>query len=182
MQIPGFLRIGLLTPVAALAMAACVPLKEGPPDPSACRPDPAQFGAAALGTVDVNGDGTDEVWVQTDPGAYPQTLMLYGATPDCEYVAVQHDGVPVGIAVIVSPNDAWGADCVDIDQNGYLDFLRVRHATSTDGGATYQLEETDYAVTGTALQYIQTSTSTIPGGASIIGDVGSFSCGSLAYP
>jgi hypothetical protein len=163
-----------------LVAAACDPVKKTPPP---CNLDPnAEFGAGFLGEVDVNGDGTKEAWVATTPNAYPVNVTLYTIV-DCRYTQVTLNGSPALLPLNAVNNvGAEGVGCLDLDLNGFLDFVVKRTATTTDGGSTYDLEEVEYALIGTSLSFIDSSTQNIPGGASVLGDIGSLECGSVTYP
>jgi hypothetical protein len=183
MKMRSLIRLLAIVTVAAvpLVAAACNPVKKTPP---ACNIDPASiFGARFVGEADVNGSGTNEAWVATTPNAYPVDVALYTIV-DCEYVQVSLNGAPALFPLnAVGGVGAEGIGCRDLDLNGYFDFVVKRTATTTDGGATYDLEEVEYALWGTALMFIGSyRIAGNPGGASWLGDAGSLECGSVAYP
>jgi hypothetical protein len=176
-----FLRIFLAAAVAGFALvgAACDPIKKTPP---ACNLDPAaDFGNLFVGSVDVNGDGTEEVWAKADPADYPTKVTLF-TIKDCRYINVLLNGSPVVFPLSVTGSEsATGVGCLDLDLNGFLDFV-VRRVATDAGGNTFDLQEVEYALIGTSLSFIDSHTQNIQGGASVLGDIGSLECGSVTYP
>ena len=137
--------------------------------------------AAVAGAVDVNGDGTDELWASVGSGSIGTLAALF-YVDGCGVSAVSADGTPVVFSVGGASGGFAGVDGTDVDGNGALDFVVALQASSTDGGTTYHTTETEYVLTdgmfGVLSQVPNTASPNDPDFARF----STFHCGPVALP
>lgn len=137
--------------------------------------------AAVAGAVDVNGDGTDELWASVGSGS-TGTLAALFVVDGCGVEAATADGTALVFSVGGASGSFAGVGCTDVDGDGALDFVVQRQATSSDGGATYQTTETEYVLVDGMFGVI----SQVPGTASPsdpdFARLSSFRCGPVQLP
>jgi hypothetical protein len=137
--------------------------------------------AAVAGAVDVNGDGTDELWASVGSGSIGTLAALF-VIDGCGVEAATADGTAVVFSVGGASGSFAGLDCTDVDGNGALDFVVQLQASSTDAGATYQTTETEYVLVdgmfGVLSQVPGTASPTDPD----FGRFSAFHCGPVQLP
>jgi hypothetical protein len=125
-----------------------------------------------IGGADVDGDGTDEVWLRTGSGA-SATIVGLARLVDCDLVRVTFAGdqlaeLPVGGSV----GTTSGLECSGSTITAYTASLRE--------GTTYDVTGTEYTLDGSVLTESGTSTATVDAldDAAFV-PVSTFSCGDL---
>jgi hypothetical protein len=118
------------------------------------------FPVGVIGGYDVNGDGREELFVNTGAGAYTLWVDVYEFEPSaCELVrlAAPGDSRPPQFAVGASVSNGLGLACDD----GKListEFVRANDSPPY----TADVLRTSYAIDGTSLQKLVASTERLP--------------------
>lgn len=115
-------------------------------------------GAGLIGPADVDGDGAAEIWVRTGSGASASIVGLVRFT-GCQLVQVTFaNGDPAELPVGGSVGTSAGLAC-----EGSVDATAdvTTYLAGTVGEETYEVTATEYALDGTALTQLGSTTSTV---------------------
>lgn len=139
-------------------------------------------GPGVVGPADVDGDGTDELWVRTGAGASASILGLVDLA-GCDFLQVTFaDGRPAELPVGGTVGTAAGIACEAVALDGAADpatqvtaFLASRQADDS-----YEVTATEYALDGTTLRELRQSTAPVAASSPDLPRYGSFGCDDLS--
>lgn len=134
-------------------------------------------GTGLVGPADMDGDGGDELWVRTGSGASAAILGLV-VFADCTLVQVTYStGDPVELPVGGSVGTSAGLTCdTSVDPEADL----TSYLAGNIDEATYEVTATEYALEGTTLDQLGTTTSTVRTDDPAFGQYVTFACEGLA--
>lgn len=131
---------------------------------------------AVLGGIDLDGDGSDEIWARTGSGASATILGLVSFA-DCSLKRVTFTGGdPVELAVGGSVGTASGVECSAPSTPG---GAVTAYTASNTGDNEYQVTATTFALDGTVLVQRGSSSSTVSTNDPLFERATSFTCGDL---
>lgn len=132
-------------------------------------------GIRVIGGADVDGDGDDEIWVQTGRGASALVLGLAVYT-DCALARValpslDEAAFPVGGSV----GTAAGLECAAADPSAHL----TAYTATNTGDSTYEVVAVEHRLEGGTLHEVAHRTETATLGDDLFTRATSFRCGDL---